>query len=294
MVIKKKRKGIILAGGTGSRLFPLTKSVSKQLVPLYDKPMIYYPLTTLMNAGITEFLIITNLEHIDAFKKLIGDGKQFGISVSYAIQDKPNGIAEAFLIGEDFINNNPVALILGDNLFYGDQLDIILKNVSDDEKGGIIFAYSVSNPQDYGVAQFDEEFKVLNIFEKPKNPISNWAITGLYFYDNSIVEKAKSIKPSLRGELEITDLNIIFLKEKSLKVELMKPGTAWLDTGNPDSLHDAGSYIRTLEKRQGIKVGCPEETAFKPGLINEGNLEILADDLIKTSYGKYLKNLLRK
>lgn len=294
MVIKKKRKGIILAGGTGSRLFPITKSVSKQLVPLYDKPMIYYPLTTLMNAGITEFLIITNLEHIDAFEKLIGDGKQFGISVSYAIQKKPNGIAEAFIIGEDFISNNPVALILGDNLFYGDQLDIILKSISDEEKGGIIFAYSVSNPQDYGVVEFDEEFKALNIFEKPKNPLSDWAITGLYFYDNSIVEKAKSIKPSLRGELEITDLNMIFLKEKSLKVELLKPGTAWLDTGNPDSLHDAGSYIRTLEKRQGIKVGCPEETAFKLGFINKGNLELLANDLIKTSYGKYLKNLLKK
>ena len=292
MAFKRKRKGIILAGGTGSRLFPITKGVSKQLVPVYDKPMIYYPLTTLMSAGIKEYLLITNNDYIDSFKRLLGNGNQFGISIKYAIQDNPNGIAEAFLIGEEFIQGNPVALILGDNLFNGEQLDNVLRNISDDDTGGIIFGYSVSNPKDYGVVEFDNTNRVINIVEKPKLPLSKWAITGLYFYDKTIIEKAKKIKPSKRGELEITDLNNLYLREGSLKVELMRPGTAWLDTGNPDSLLDAGSYIKTLEKRQGLKVGCPEELAWRLGYIDDGELEEIADKLIKTSYGKYLKDLI--
>tara|TARA_Y100000589_G_scaffold330271_1_gene379400 strand:- start:5085 stop:5966 length:882 start_codon:yes stop_codon:yes gene_type:complete len=292
MDFEKKRKGIILAGGTGSRLFPITKGVSKQLVPVYDKPMIYYPLTTLMNAGIKDFLLITNKEYMNSFESLLGDGNQFGISIEYAIQDNPNGIAEAFLIGEDFIKGNPVALILGDNLFNGEQLDNVLKNISDDDEGGIIFGYSVSNPEDYGVAELDSKNRVINITEKPSRPLSKWAITGLYFYDKTIIQKAKKIKPSNRGELEITDLNNLYIKEGSLKVELMRPGTAWLDTGNPDSLLDAGSYIKTLEKRQGLKVGCPEELAWRLGYINNRELEEIANKLIKTSYGKYLKDLI--
>ncbi len=294
MNLNKKRKGIILAGGTGSRLFPVTIGISKQLVPVYDKPMIYYPLTTLMRAGITEILIITNSEYLSSFKRLLEDGSQFGISIQYAIQNSPNGIAEAFLIGESFIGDNNVALVLGDNLFYGYQLDTILKQSCLDSIGSTIFAYSVNNPKDYGVIEFDDNLRVTKITEKPKEPKSNWAITGLYLYDNSVIEKTKSIKPSKRGELEITDVNMLYLEEGMLNVELMKPGNAWLDTGNPDSLHEASSYIRTLEKRQGLKVGCPEELAWRLKLINDKQLGTLSEKFKKTTYGEYLMNLIGK
>ncbi len=294
MNLNKKRKGIILAGGTGSRLFPVTIGISKQLVPVYDKPMIYYPLTTLMMAGITEILIITNSEYLSSFKRLLEDGSQLGISIQYAIQNSPNGIAEAFIIGESFIGDNNVALVLGDNLFYGYQFDTILKQSCADSIGGTIFAYSVNNPKDYGVIEFDNNLRVTKITEKPKEPKSNWAITGLYLYDNSVIEKTKSIKPSKRGELEITDINMLYLEEGMLNVELMKPGNAWLDTGNPDSLHEASSYIRTLEKRQGLKVGCPEELAWRLKLINDKQLETLSKKFKKTTYGEYLMNLIGK
>jgi len=286
-----KRKGIILAGGKGTRLFPITKGVSKQLVPVYDKPMIYYPLTTLMKAGITEILIITKSEDLPAFKNLLKDGSQFGISIDYEIQNEPNGIAEALLIGESFIENSPVALILGDNLFNGENLDEIIYEVSLNCSGATIFAYSVKDPQNYGVAEFDSKFNVKNIEEKPIKPKSNWAITGLYFYDKTVVRKAKSIKPSKRGELEITELNNLYLREGLLKVELMKRGTAWLDTGNPDSLHEASSYIKTLEQRQGLKVGCPEEVSWNMGLINIDQLKKLAHQNSNSDYGKYLMRL---
>ena len=293
MNLNIKRKGIILAGGKGSRLYPITEGISKQLVPVYDKPMIYYPLTTLMKAGITEILIITKNEDHCAFKKLLKDGKQFGISIKYEIQNEPNGIAEAFLIAENFLQNSPVALILGDNLFNGEYLDESLMDISHKSIGGTIFAYSVKDPENYGVAEFDSTFKVINIEEKPQKPKSSWAITGLYFYDNSVVDRAKTIKPSKRGELEITDLNNLYLKDKLLKVELMKRGTAWLDTGNPDSLNDACSYVRTLEQRQGLKVGCPEETAFRLGLIDREKLKVIALKYNSSKYGEYLKYLIK-
>ncbi len=289
--MKNKRKGIILAGGTGSRLFPITKGVSKQLVPVYDKPMIYYPLTTLMKAGITQILVITNSDYLNSFKKLLKDGKQFGISISYAIQDKPKGIAEAFLIGADFLDGSPVALILGDNLYNGENLENSLNKISFNSKGGTVFAYFVKDPENYGVAEFDSEYNIINIEEKPVNPKSNWAITGLYFYDEFVVDKAKLIKPSKRGELEITDLNNLYLRDGSLKIELMKRGTAWLDTGNPDSLHEASSYIKTLEQRQGLKVGCPEEVSWNLGLINDSQLIELAKNYSSSQYGEYLLNL---
>ena len=294
MNLNKKRKGIILAGGTGSRLFPVTIGISKQLLPIYDKPMIYYPLTTLMMAGITEILIITNSEYISSFKRLLEDGSQLGISIQYAIQSSPNGIAEAFIIGESFIGDDNVALVLGDNLFYGYQFDTILKKSCADSFGSTIFAYSVNNPKDYGVIEFDDNLRVTKITEKPKEPKSNWAITGLYLYDNSVIGKTKSIKPSKRGELEITDINMLYLEEGMLNVELMKPGNAWLDTGNPDSLHEASSYIRTLEKRQGLKVGCPEELAWRLKLINDKQLGTLSEKFKKTTYGEYLMNLIGK
>ena len=287
------RKGIILAGGTGSRLYPLTKAISKQLAPIYDKPMIYYPLTTLMLAGIKDILIITNKSDINAFKNLLGDGKHLGINIQFKIQSKPNGLAEAFLIGNEFLNGSPAALVLGDNLFHGDQLLIkLMKNVS--EVGATIFAYSVNNPKEYGVAEFDSNKKVINIQEKPKKPKSNWAITGLYFYDKTVVERAKLLKPSKRGELEISDLNNLYLKDNLLNVELMGRGMAWFDTGNCDSLLDASSYIRTLEKRQGLKIGCPEEVAWRLGYINNQELKKIAKELNKSSYGKYLNNYLPK
>ena len=289
-----KRKGIILAGGNGSRLYPITKATSKQLIPVYDKPMIYYPLSTLMLAGIRDILIITTPNDRDTFEKLLGNGSQFGINIKYKIQAKPEGIAQAFLIAEEFIKNSSVTLILGDNLFHGDFLvNQLQKNYLLNE-GASIFAYSVSDPQRYGVVEFDSKGIAYNIEEKPINPKSKFAITGLYFYDNSVVEKAKKIKPSDRGELEITDLNKMYMKEGKLNVEKMNRGMTWLDTGTTDSLHEAASYIRTLERRQGLKIGCPEEVAWRVGFIDDEQLYSLSVDFIKSGYGKYLLQILQK
>ena len=289
-----KRKGIILAGGTGSRLYPITKAISKQLIPVYDKPMIYYPLSTLMLAGIRDILIITAPRDRDSFRELLGNGSQFGINIKYKIQDKPEGIAQAFLIAEEFIKDSNVTLILGDNLFHGDFLvNRLQKNYLLNE-GASIFAYSVSDPQRYGVVEFDPKGIAYNIEEKPKNPKSKFAITGLYFYDNSVIEKAKKIKPSDRGELEITDLNKMYMQEGKLNVEKMNRGMAWLDTGTTDSLHEASSYIRSLERRQGLKIGCPEEVAWRMGFINDAQLYSLSLDLTKSGYGEYLKNILNE
>ena len=289
-----KRKGIILAGGNGSRLYPITKATSKQLIPVYDKPMIYYPLSTLMLAGIRDILIITTPNDRDTFEKLLGNGSQFGINIKYKIQAKPEGIAQAFLIAEEFIKNSSVTLILGDNLFHGDFLvNQLQKNYLLNE-GAAIFAYSVSDPQRYGVVEFDSKGKAYNIEEKPLNPKSKFAITGLYFYDNSVVEKAKKIKPSDRGELEITDLNKMYMKEGKLNVEKMNRGMTWLDTGTTDSLHEAASYIRTLERRQGLKIGCPEEVAWRMNFIDDDQLYSLSIDLKKSGYGEYLQNILNE
>ena len=289
-----KRKGIILAGGNGSRLYPITKATSKQLIPVYDKPMIYYPLSTLMLAGIRDILIISTPNDRDTFEKLLGDGSQFGINIKYKIQKKPEGIAQAFLIAEEFIKNSSVTLILGDNLFHGDFLvNQLQKNYLLNE-GASIFAYSVSDPQRYGVVEFDSKGKAYNIEEKPINPKSKFAITGLYFYDNSVVEKAKKIKPSDRGELEITDLNKMYMKEGKLNVEKMNRGMTWLDTGTTDSLHEASSYIRTLERRQGLKIGCPEEVAWRMNFIDDDQLYSLSIDLKKSGYGEYLQNILNE
>ena len=287
---KSNRKGIILAGGTGSRLFPLTNSVCKQLLPIYNKPMIYYPLATLMLAGIKEILIITTPYDIDKFKKLLGDGSQFGIKLNYISQPKPEGIVQAFILGEDFIQGSKVALVLSDNLFYGKDF-INLMQSSDQREEATIFAYPVSDPERYGVVEFNDK-KVINIEEKPSIPKSKFAITGLYFYDNSVVEKAKIIKPSARGELEITDLNKIYLKEGRLNVELFGRGMAWLDTGTFDSLHDASSFIKSIENRQGLKVCCPEEVAWRNGWINDSDLLKLAEPLLKSGYGNYLISLI--
>jgi len=289
-----KRKGIILAGGNGSRLYPITKATSKQLIPVYDKPMIYYPLSTLMLAGIRDILIISTPNDRDTFEKLLGDGSQFGINIKYKIQKKPEGIAQAFLIAEEFIKNSSVTLILGDNLFHGDFLvNQLQKNYLLNE-GASIFAYSVSDPQRYGVVEFDSKGKAYSIEEKPINPKSKFAITGLYFYDNSVVEKAKKIKPSDRGELEITDLNKMYMKEGKLNVEKMNRGMTWLDTGTTDSLHEASSYIRTLERRQGLKIGCPEEVAWRMNFIDDDQLYSLSIDLKKSGYGEYLQNILNE
>ena len=286
-----ERKGIILAGGTGSRLYPITKGVSKQLLPVYDKPMIYYPISTLMLAGIKDILIITTPLDIVHFKQLLGDGSNWGIQISYEIQIKPRGIAEAFLIGEKFINKKPVALILGDNLFHGEDLITKLRKCSN-INNPTIFAYQVHDPQRYGVIEFSDKGKVISIEEKPTMPKSSYAITGLYFFDESVTEKAKMIKPSKRGELEITDINKMYLFEDNLQVELLSRGMAWLDTGTYDSLHEASSYIKTIENRQGLKVGCPEEIAFKNGWIDNDKLKVLATPLNKSGYGKYLRNLI--
>tara|TARA_B100000524_G_scaffold288844_1_gene163887 strand:+ start:143 stop:1042 length:900 start_codon:yes stop_codon:yes gene_type:complete len=290
--MSKERKGLILAGGKATRLYPLTYSVSKQLMPVYDKPMIYYPLSTLMLAGIREYLIIVNPLNLEAFKKLLGDGSKWGIKITYAIQEKPEGIAQAFLIGEEFIDESPSALILGDNLFHGNELVPKLINANKNENDSTIFVYPVSDPQRYGVAEFDDNKKVILIEEKPKNPRSRYAVTGLYFYNKSVVDKAKQIRPSKRKELEITSLNNLFLEDKSLNVEIMSRGMAWLDTGTFDSLHQAGTYIRLLERRQGLKVGCPEEIAWRKGWIKDDDLEKIAKDINKSGYGKYLFNIL--
>jgi len=286
------RKGIILAGGTGSRLSPTTLAVSKQLMPVYNKPMIFYPLSTLMLSGIKDFLIITNPEDLNAFKKLLGNGENFGIQIDYEVQPSPDGLAQAFLIGESFIKNSPVALILGDNLFNGSNLERTLRRSNLNKDQNTIFAIPVNDPERYGVVQFDKNKKVLNIIEKPTIPKSRYAVTGLYFYDNTVVEKAKRIEPSQRGELEITTLNQIYLDEKKLKVEILGRGTAWLDTGTFDSLHQAGSYIRILEKRQGVKIGCPYEVSWRNGWIDNQKFKKLSEPLLKSGYGNYFLSLL--
>jgi len=286
------RKGIILAGGNGTRLYPLTLGVSKQLMPIYNKPMIFYPLSTLMLSGIKEFLIITNFESISSFKNLLGNGSDYGISIEYAVQEKPEGLAQAFLIGEDFLGESPAALILGDNFFYGDNLVNILKRANESQNS-TIFVCPVSDPERYGVAQFDENSLVINLVEKPKKPLSNYAVTGLYFYDKTVVKKAKQVEFSDRGELEITSLNNIYLKDKSLKVEILGRGMAWLDTGTFDSLHQAGSFIRTIEKRQGLMIGSPTEVAWRNNWISTKKVEDTIEKFSKSGYGTYLKELLK-
>ncbi len=291
---KSKRVGIILAGGTGSRLFPLTTSVSKQLLPIYDKPMIYYPLSILMLAEIRDILIITNLCDKNNFERLLGDGSKWGINLNYEVQNKPNGLAEAFIIGEKFIANKPTTLILGDNLFHGTELISQLRAAKKREKGATVFAYPVSDPENYGVVSFDSNGRATNIEEKPKKPDSRYAITGLYFYDSSIVEKAKKVEISNRGELEISSINQMYLNEGELDVEVLGRGTAWLDTGTHESLHEAGSFIRTIEKRQGLKVGSPEEIAWRLGWIDDNKLKKLSKGFITSGYGKYLKQILKE
>lgn len=288
-----KRKGIILAGGNATRLYPLTYSVSKQLMPVYDKPMIYYPLSTLMLAGIREYLVIVSPPHLNAFKKLLGNGNQWGISIDYAIQEKPEGLAQAFLIAEEYLKDCPSALILGDNLYHGNELTPKLLTANKNVEGATIFVYPVSDPERYGVAEFDSNNKVINLEEKPKNPKSRFAVTGIYFFDNTVVEKAKKIKPSKRGELEITSINNLYLEKNSLYVEIMGRGMAWLDTGTFDSLHQASTYIRLLERRQGLKVGCPEEVSWRQNWINDQDLKSISKKLIKSGYGKYLLEILK-
>ena len=286
-------KGIILAGGSGTRLYPLTKAVSKQIMPVYDKPMIYYPLSTLMLAGIQDILIISTERDIPVFQQLLGDGKQIGLRISYKIQREPRGLAEAFIIGEDFIGTDRVALVLGDNIFYGQSFSTILQNVAAREVGATIFGYYVNDPREYGVVEFDNDWNAVSIVEKPENPKSNYAVPGLYFYDNSVIELAKNVKPSLRGELEITSINNEYLKRGLLKVQPLGRGFAWLDTGNPDALIEAANFIATIQKRQGLYISCIEEIAYKKGFIDSEQLERLANELIKTPYGQYLNNLIK-
>ena len=283
-------KGIILAGGSGTRLYPITKGISKQIMPIYDKPMIYYPLSTLLQAGINDILIITTPDDQAQFQRLLGDGSELGISLTYAAQPSPDGLAQAFIIGEEFIGDDKVALILGDNIFYGEAFGANLQNCADPD-GGTVFAYEVSDPERYGVVEFDENMHAVSIEEKPAEPKSNFAVVGLYFYDNDVVKIAKNIQPSDRGELEITTVNEVYLQRGKLKVQVMDRGSAWLDTGTFESMNDASEYIRVIEKRTGIKIGCIEEIAYRQGFINSTQLHTIAEPLIKSGYGKYLLSL---
>jgi glucose-1-phosphate thymidylyltransferase len=284
-------KGIILAGGSGTRLHPLTLAVSKQLMPIYDKPMIYYPLSILMSAGIKEILIISTPHDLPHFEKLLGDGKNLGCSFTYEVQDVPNGLAQAFVIGEEFIGNDKVALILGDNIFYGVGMDTLLKE-NNDPDGGVVYAYHVSDPERYGVVEFDENMNAISIEEKPLKPKSKFAVPGLYFYDNSVVEIAKNLQPSARGEYEITDVNAEYLRQGKLKVAVLDRGTAWLDTGTFTSLMQAGQFVQVIEERQGLKIGAIEEVAYRNGFINKDQLKQIATPLVKSGYGSYLMNLI--
>lgn len=290
----KKRKGIILAGGSGTRLYPVTQSISKQMLPVYDKPMIYYPLSNLMLAGIQDILIISTPDDTPRFESLLGDGSQWGLNISYQVQPSPDGLAQAFILGDSFIGNDLSALVLGDNIFYGHDFNQLLVNAMAREEGATVFAYHVHDPERYGVAEFDAQNKVLSLEEKPKSPKSNYAVTGLYFYDKDVVAMAKSLKPSARGELEITDLNRLYLDKQKLNVEIMGRGYAWLDTGTHDSLLVASQFIATIENRQGLKVACPEEISYRQGWINASQLEKLAVPLSKSGYGEYLRRILKE
>jgi len=287
-------KGIILAGGKGTRLYPATKSISKQILPIYDKPMIYYPLSVLMLAGIREILIISTARDLPLFEELLGDGSHLGLELSYEVQDEPNGLAEAFIVGEDFIGEDNVSLILGDNVFFGQGFTPKLKNAANLKDGATIFGYYVNNPESFGVVEFNEEQRAISLEEKPDNPKSNYVVPGLYFYDNTVVEKAKNLEPSDRGELEITDLNKLYMEDNNLNVELLGRGLAWLDTGTHDGLLNAANFVEAVQKRQGLYIACVEEIAYRNGWIDDEELLNLAEDLIKTDYGKYLKGLLEK